>query len=192
MKAEADGFLGVCERNQPSQWPQRANNLILLEREPTRKSDGTGCSIASRGTLAVEHRRFVRTPECLAQSESNPRLGVEGQVPVSVWSVAEHGRAGQDSDPNHRSNSDPNHRSVALAVRRWRSSTERTASRPAVLPPTMALTESVPHERQQKHDAETTECLPDGAQHRQTALRRAGLGCQVRRHGNRTPVERIF
>jgi putative transposase len=34
--------------------------------------------------------------------------------------------------------------------------------------------------------------LVDGAKHLQTALSRAGLRFQIRRHGNRNAVERIF
>ncbi|MBV0926238.1 IS6 family transposase [Halomicroarcula limicola] len=57
---------------------------------------------------------------------------------------------------------------------------------------TTALTEIFLRELQQKHDVETAVFLVDGAQHLQTALQRAGLRFQMRRHGNRNAVERIF
>jgi putative transposase len=57
---------------------------------------------------------------------------------------------------------------------------------------TTALTEMFLRELQQKHDVETAVSLVDGAQHLQTALQRAGLRFQMRRHGNRNAVERIF
>ena len=57
---------------------------------------------------------------------------------------------------------------------------------------TTALTEIFLRELRQKHDIETTEFLVDGAQHLQTALQRAGLRFQMRRHGNRNAIERIF
>ena len=57
---------------------------------------------------------------------------------------------------------------------------------------TTALTEIFLRELQQKHDVETADFLVDGAQYLQTALQRAGLRFQIRRHGNRNAVERIF
>jgi putative transposase len=57
---------------------------------------------------------------------------------------------------------------------------------------TTALTEIFLRELRQKHDVETAVFLVDGAQHLQTALHRAGLRFQIRRHGNRNAVERIF
>jgi len=57
---------------------------------------------------------------------------------------------------------------------------------------TTALTEIFLRELRQKHDVETSEFLVDGAQHLQTALQRAGLRFQMRRHGNRNAIERIF
>ncbi|QLH83033.1 IS6 family transposase [Halosimplex pelagicum] len=57
---------------------------------------------------------------------------------------------------------------------------------------TTALTEIFLRELRQKHDVETAVFLVDGAQHLQTALQRAGLRFQMRRHGNRNAVERIF
>jgi putative transposase len=57
---------------------------------------------------------------------------------------------------------------------------------------TTALTEIFLRELQEKHDVETAVFLVDGAQHLQTALQRAGLRFQMRRHGNRNAVERIF
>jgi len=57
---------------------------------------------------------------------------------------------------------------------------------------TTALTEIFLRELRQKHDVETAEFLVDGAKHLQTALQRAGLRFQMRRHGNRNAVERIF
>jgi putative transposase len=57
---------------------------------------------------------------------------------------------------------------------------------------TTALTEMFLKELRQKHDVETAVFLVDGAQHFQTALQRAGLRFQIRRHGNRNAVERIF
>ena len=57
---------------------------------------------------------------------------------------------------------------------------------------TTALTEIFLRELQQKHDVETAVFLVDGAQHLQTALQRTGLQFQIRRHGNRNAVERIF
>lgn len=47
-------------------------------------------------------------------------------------------------------------------------------------------------ELRQKHDVETTVFLVDGAQHLQTALYRAGLRFQMRRHGHRNAIERSF
>jgi len=57
---------------------------------------------------------------------------------------------------------------------------------------TTALTEIFLRELRQKHDVETAVFLVDGAKHLQTALQRAGLRFQMRRHGNRNAVERIF
>jgi putative transposase len=57
---------------------------------------------------------------------------------------------------------------------------------------TTALTELFLRELRKKHDVETAVFLVDGAQHLQTALSRAGLRFQTRRHGNRNAVERIF
>ncbi|GAA0278238.1 IS6 family transposase [Halobacterium noricense] len=57
---------------------------------------------------------------------------------------------------------------------------------------TTALTEIFLRELRQKHDVETAEFLVDGAKHLQTALSRAGLRFQMRRHGNRNAIERIF
>ena len=57
---------------------------------------------------------------------------------------------------------------------------------------TTALTEIFLRELRQKHDIETTVFLVDGARHLQTALQRAGLRFQIRRHGNRNAIERIF
>jgi putative transposase len=57
---------------------------------------------------------------------------------------------------------------------------------------TKALTEIFLRELRQKHDVENAVFLVDGAQHLQTALQRAGLRFQMRRHGNRNAVERIF
>jgi putative transposase len=57
---------------------------------------------------------------------------------------------------------------------------------------TTALTEVFLHELRQKHDVETGEFLVDDAIHLRTALQRAGLRFQMRRHGNRDAVERIF
>jgi len=47
-------------------------------------------------------------------------------------------------------------------------------------------------EFREKHDVEAAVFLVDGAQHLQTALRRAGLRFHPERHGNRNSVERIF
>ena len=57
---------------------------------------------------------------------------------------------------------------------------------------TTSVTEIFLRELRQKHDVETAVFLVDGAQHLQTALQRAGLRFQMRRHGNRNAVERIF
>jgi len=57
---------------------------------------------------------------------------------------------------------------------------------------TTALTEIFLRELRHKHDVENAVFLVDGAQHLQTALQRAGLRFQMRRHGNRNAVERIF
>ena len=57
---------------------------------------------------------------------------------------------------------------------------------------TTALTEIFLRELRQKHDIETAVFLVDGATHLQTALHRAGLRFQTRRHGNRNAVKRIF
>jgi putative transposase len=57
---------------------------------------------------------------------------------------------------------------------------------------TTALTEIFLRELRQKHDIESAVFLVDGATHLQTALHRAGLRFQIRRHGNRNAVERIF
>jgi len=57
---------------------------------------------------------------------------------------------------------------------------------------TTSLTEIFLRELRQKHDVETAVFLVDGAQHLQTALQRAGLRFQMRRHGNRNAIERIF
>jgi putative transposase len=57
---------------------------------------------------------------------------------------------------------------------------------------TTALTEIFLRELRQKHDVESAVFLVDGAKHLQTALSRAGLRFQIRRHGNRNAVERIF
>ena len=57
---------------------------------------------------------------------------------------------------------------------------------------TTSLTEIFLRELREKHDIETAVFLVDGAQHLQTALQRAGLRFQMRRHGNRNAVERIF
>ena len=57
---------------------------------------------------------------------------------------------------------------------------------------TTALTEMFLRELREKHDVETAVFLVDDAQHLQTALQRAGLRFQMRRHGNRNAVERIF
>ena len=57
---------------------------------------------------------------------------------------------------------------------------------------TTSLTEIFLRELREKHDIETAVFLVDGAQHLQTALQRAGLRFQIRRHGNRNAVERIF
>ncbi|WP_082223270.1 IS6 family transposase [Halosimplex carlsbadense] len=57
---------------------------------------------------------------------------------------------------------------------------------------TTESTEIVLRELQRKHDVETAVFLVDGAQHLQTALQRTGLRFQMRRHGNRNAVERIF
>jgi putative transposase len=57
---------------------------------------------------------------------------------------------------------------------------------------TTALTEIFLRELRQKHDVENAVFLVDGAQHLQTALQRAGLRFQMRRHGNRNAIERIF
>ncbi len=57
---------------------------------------------------------------------------------------------------------------------------------------TTALTEIFLRELCQKHDVETAEFLVDGAQHLQTVFQRANLRFQMRRHGNRNAVERIF
>ena len=57
---------------------------------------------------------------------------------------------------------------------------------------TSALTEIFLCELRQEHDVETAVFLVDGAQHLQTALQRAGLRFQIRPHGNRNAVERIF
>jgi len=57
---------------------------------------------------------------------------------------------------------------------------------------TKALTEIFLRELRQKHNVENAVFLVDGAQHLQTALQRAGLRFQMRRHGNRNAVERIF
>ena len=55
-----------------------------------------------------------------------------------------------------------------------------------------SLTEIFLRELREKHDVETAVFLVDGAQHLQTALQRAGLRFQMRRHGNRNAVEWIF
>ena len=57
---------------------------------------------------------------------------------------------------------------------------------------TTSLTEIFLRELRQKHNVETAVFLVDGAQHLQTALQRAGLRFQMRRHGNRNAIERIF
>lgn len=57
---------------------------------------------------------------------------------------------------------------------------------------TTVLTEMFLWELRKKRDVETTVFLVDGDQHLQTALRHAGLRFQMRRHGNRNAVERIF
>jgi len=57
---------------------------------------------------------------------------------------------------------------------------------------TTALTEMFLMELREKHDVEDAVFLVDGAQHLQTALHRAGLRFQMRRHGNRNAIERIF
>ena len=57
---------------------------------------------------------------------------------------------------------------------------------------TTALTEMFLRDLREKYDVENSVFLVDGAQHLQTALRRAGLRFQMRRHGNRNAVERIF
>ena len=57
---------------------------------------------------------------------------------------------------------------------------------------TTALTEIFLRELRQKHDVESAVFLVDGAKHLQAALSRAGLRFQMRRHGNRNAVERIF
>jgi putative transposase len=57
---------------------------------------------------------------------------------------------------------------------------------------TTVLTEMFLRELRQKHEVETAEFLVDGAKHLQTALQRAGLRFQMRRHGNRNAIERIF
>jgi len=57
---------------------------------------------------------------------------------------------------------------------------------------TTALTEMFLRELREKHDVENAVFLVDGAQHLQTALRRAGLRFQMSRHGNRNALERIF
>jgi putative transposase len=57
---------------------------------------------------------------------------------------------------------------------------------------TTALTKIFLRELRQKHDIESVVFLGDGAQHLQTALSRVGLRFQIRRHGNRNAVERIF
>ncbi|WP_276272815.1 IS6 family transposase [Haloarcula litorea] len=57
---------------------------------------------------------------------------------------------------------------------------------------TTALTEIFLRELRQKHDVESAVFLVDGAKHLQTALQRAGLRFQIRHHGNRNAVERIF
>ena len=53
---------------------------------------------------------------------------------------------------------------------------------------TTSLTEIFLRELREKHDIETAVFLVDGAQHLQTALQRAGLRFQMRRHGNRSPA----
>ena len=57
---------------------------------------------------------------------------------------------------------------------------------------TTSLTEIFLRELRQKHNVETAVFLVDGAQHLQTALQRARLRFQMRRHGNRNAIERIF
>jgi len=57
---------------------------------------------------------------------------------------------------------------------------------------TTALTEIFLRELRQKHDVESAVFLVDGAKHLQTALSRVGLRFQMRRHGNRNAIERIF
>jgi len=57
---------------------------------------------------------------------------------------------------------------------------------------TTALIEIFLQELREKHDVEHAVFLVDGAHHLQTALRRTGLRFQMRRHGNRNAVERIF
>jgi putative transposase len=55
-----------------------------------------------------------------------------------------------------------------------------------------ALTEIFLRELRHGHDVEAAVFLVDGAKYLQTALDRAGLRFQMRRHGNRNAVERIF
>jgi len=57
---------------------------------------------------------------------------------------------------------------------------------------TTALTKIFLRELRQKHDVETAVFLVDGAQHLQAARQRAWLRFQMRRHGNRNAIERIF
>ncbi len=57
---------------------------------------------------------------------------------------------------------------------------------------TTALTEIFLRELHQKHEIESAMFLVDGAQHRQTALARAGFRFQTQHHGNRNAIERIF
>ena len=48
------------------------------------------------------------------------------------------------------------------------------------------------HELAEKHNIENSLFLVDGAQHLQTALRRAGLRFRYEKHGNRNSAERVF
>jgi transposase-like protein len=56
---------------------------------------------------------------------------------------------------------------------------------------TTIATEMFLRELAENHDVDNSLFLVDGAQHLQTALRRAGLRFQVTKHGNRNSVERI-
>jgi len=57
---------------------------------------------------------------------------------------------------------------------------------------TTIATEMFLRELAEKHDVDNSLFLVDGAQHLQTALRRAGLRFRYEKHGNRNSAERVF